>query len=427
MFSTVALSADALKKFHPLDRLSENQRILLAHKAHFSSFKKKKTILERGTTDHHDYFLLSGSIELEALDGRTRLIDAESEKASAAIAHLQPRQYTVKAVTDVDFLVIEQDVLNILLRQAPVNTFEAAEGFEVNEGSAEDVEGTYKVLMSFYQDLKSNNFTLPSLPDVAYRIRQIAGKEETSADDISKVVNADPAMTAKLIKSCNSPLYRGFNEVSSCRDAVVRLGVQTTQQLVTVFSMRELFRSKKAELKQAMADLWQHSRDVASIAYVLAELTPGLNKDHAMLAGLIHDIGAIPVITYAENFPELYADEKALNNAIEELRGEIGSTILEQWGFPRDLIEVVAKAEDWGFDSGRDEPSYTDIIIVAQMHALISCPKRNDLPPFNQVPAFRKLAKGGLTPEGSLKVMIEARHKIEEIQQVLGPDNFSTS
>ena len=167
--------------------------------------------------------------------------------------------------------------------------------------------------MNFYHDLKSNNFTLPSLPDVAYRIRQIADKDETSAEDIANVVNADPAMTVKLVKSCNSPLYRGFNEVASCRDAVIRLGIQTTQQLVTVFAMRELFRSNKPELKKAMAALWEHSREVASIAYVLAEITPGLNKDHALLAGLIHDIGAIPVITYAENYPYLYADETALN------------------------------------------------------------------------------------------------------------------
>ncbi|WP_250656861.1 HDOD domain-containing protein [Alkalimarinus coralli] len=422
MHASIKLNADALKKFRPLDRLSENQRILLAHKAHFSSFKKKKVILERGSLDHHDYFLLSGTIELEAPDGRTRTIEAGSDKADAAIAHLQPRQYTVKAVTDVDFLVIEQDVLNILLKEAPVNSYEAGDDFSVSDESSEEDEGTYKVLMSFYHDLKSNNFTLPSLPDVAYRIRQIADKDETSADDIARVVNADPAMAVKLIKSCNSPLYRGFNDVSSCRDAVVRLGVQTTQQLVTVFSMRELFRSKKAELKQAMTALWQHSREVASVAYVLAELTPGLNKDHAMLAGLIHDIGAIPVISYAENFPELYADETALKDAVDELRGEIGCTILEHWGFPNDLIEVVSKAEEWTYDSGSDEPGYADIIIVAQMHALIGCPKRNDLPPFSQVPAFRKLASGGLTPERSLKVMVEARHKIEEIQHVLGDD-----
>ncbi len=415
MHSSIPLNADALKKFRPLDQLSENQRILLAHKAHISVFNKKKIVLERGSRDRHDYFLLSGKIELEAFDGRKREIVANTEQAVAAVAHLQPRQYSVKAITDAEFLVIEQDVLNCLLKEAPVSNFEA-------DDSNSSSEGTYNVLMNFYHDLKSNNFTLPSLPDVAYRIRQIADKEETSAEDIANVVNADPAMTVKLIKACNSPLYRGFNEVSSCRDAVIRLGIQTTQQLVTVFSMRELFRSKKPELKQAMAELWEHSREVASIAYVLAEITPGLNKDHAMLAGLIHDIGTIPVITYAENFPDLYADSTALKEAIEELRGEIGCTILEHWGFPDDLVTVVSKAEEWTYDTGRDEPSYTDIIIVAQMHALIGRPEHQNLPPFNQVPAFRKLANGGLTPERSLKVMVEARHKIDDIRRVLGPD-----
>ncbi|PWG74161.1 cyclic nucleotide-binding protein, partial [Enterococcus hirae] len=84
---------------------------------------------------------------------------------------------------------------------------------------------------------------------------------------------------AKLVRSCNSALYRGFSEVRNVRDGVVRLGVRTTRQLVTVFALREVFRSRQPELQKAMDRLWQEARSVGALAYVLAESATRLEPE----------------------------------------------------------------------------------------------------------------------------------------------------
>ncbi len=405
-----------LKEYRPLDKLSEEQLVLLASRAQVKTFKKKCLILEVGSNDGNAYFLLDGKLTIEAKDGRRATVDPSVPAAKNAIAHLRPRQYNVVANTDARFLVVSDEVLNQLIKDAPVQQFQETD--DHREGS----DTGYQILMDIQTDLKKNQFKLPSLPDIAFRIKSLIDKDTTSADDVAKLVAADPAITVKLIKACNSPLYRGFTEISSCKDAVVRLGMGTTRQLVTIFSMRELFKSKRKELESAMDTLWQHSREVAAIAYVLADITPGLNKDHALLAGLIHDIGAIPIITYAEGYVDLWADEKNLHDAIRDLKHEVGALMLKQWGFSDDLLQVVQESENWGFDSGVDEPTYADLIIVSQIHHLIGKPEQKSLPQFSDIPAFAKLARGGLTPQKSLKILVEARSKIDEILELLGAD-----
>ena len=411
-----SLELDVLKTLNPLNKLSEEQQIILASASHTKKYRKRNLIIELGSSDQNEYFLLSGIVVLEAKDGRRSVVEAGSERAKSALAHLQPRQYNVIAAKECEFLIVAQDVLSQLLKDAPVS------GYQSDEVSSRSTDANYNLLMDFYADLKSNQFKLPSVPDVAFRVKDLIDKDCSSADEIAKVISADPAMVVKLIKACNSPLYRGFSEVDSARNAVVRLGMETTRQLVTIFSMRELFKTKRKELQTAMEGVWQNSRHVAAISYVLADITPGLNRDHALLCGLIHDIGAVPVICYAEAYVDIWADEKNLQEAIKELKGELGTTLLETWGFGDDLVDVAGHSEKWMYESGQDEPNYTDLVIVAKMHTLIGKEGQKDLPPFNTIPAFKKLANGGLTPQKSLKILVEARQKIEDVMNLLGPD-----
>ncbi|ARU58165.1 MAG: HDOD domain-containing protein [Pseudomonadales bacterium] len=420
MKTLTPLDTENLRAFTPFARLSEEQLILLSSRLQRKNFKKKALVLERGNNDQNDYFLVSGVLVLEASDGRVSQIASGTESAASAVAHLRPRQFNVYAGTDVELIVVAEDVLNQMLRDAPLQQFEQAALRQ------EDGDVGYQLLMAFEADLKANQYRLPSLPDIAFRIRELIESERSTADDVAKVVSADPAIVVKLIKACNSPLYRGFTEVESARAAVVRLGMTTTRQLVTIFSMRELFKTKRKELQEAMDQLWQHSRQVAAIAYVLAELTPGLNRDQALLAGLIHDIGKVPVVTYAEGFVDLWADQKNLFDAMDDLRAEIGVTLLKHWGFSEELQDVVQNAENWTYESGNDKANYTDLVIVSQVHTLIGQPGQKSLPPFNKIPAFSKLEGGGLTPQKSLKILVEARHKIDEILDLLGA-NFNVS
>jgi HD-like signal output (HDOD) protein len=80
-------------------------------------------------------------------------------------------------------------------------------------------------------------------PDIALKLREAIHKDCGIAD-IVKIINLDPTISAKLIQVDNSPLYRPMNPINNRLDALNRLGLMTTRNLVTAFSMKSLTQSK---------------------------------------------------------------------------------------------------------------------------------------------------------------------------------------
>ncbi len=405
-------SLKVLRHFTLLNKLADEQLIVLTSRANFKEFRKGKVILELGSSDSFDYFLLAGEVRLIARDGRETRITAASDRARQALAHLRPRQFEVRAVTPCKLLVVDQPTLTKMLKEVPTDyTMDEVQTFDSEQSPA------YSIIANFHQDLKAHRLKLPSLPDLAFKIRELSESTNAHVKDIAKAIMRDPPITAKLVHAANSPLYRGFNEIESCQDAVVRLGMDTTRQLITVFTMRELFKSNSEVLKRRMANLWEHSLEVGAIAFVLGRMTPGLSAERAMLAGILHDIGVVPIIHYAEDHPEL-EDDAILAELIPELREEIGSALLKNWDFPDVFIDVVRYAEEYGYDSGQDNATYADLIIIAQVHAFIGKKEGASLPPMDQIPAFDKLAMGELSPQRSLQVLQMSKEEIESLKQV---------
>src|SRR5690554_944640 len=412
---TSSIDVEVLRGFAPLGRLSEEQLVLLASRVTVRRVHAGGTVLEAGSRDNQAYFLLSGELVLHGADGQRLRVVSGTPEGRKPIAPVQPRQCLVTAAVDSQVLVVDLFILARFLKEAPVAAESAAEPDD------SDVESpTYSLLMRFYQDLKSNRVSLPSLPDVAIRIHRVAEERDSSASDVAKVLSQDPAMVVKLLRAANSPLYRGWSTIETCEDAIVRLGIHTTRQLITIFAMRELFRTRAPHLQERMRKLWQNAREVAAIAFVLAKMTPGLRPEQAMLAGLIHEIGAIPIIQYAEKELTLSKYPEMLEEAIEELREEIGTALLEQWGLSSDLVEVVRHVDDYFYDTGTDKPTYLDVVLLARLHAAIGKPEMQPLPQMESVPAFRKLALGELSAGRSLKVLTQAQQELAAARGIVG-------
>ncbi|BES72643.1 hypothetical protein RE428_36610 [Marinobacter nanhaiticus D15-8W] len=405
-----------LREFQPLDRLTDEQLILLASRAETRKHGPGQRVIERGARDGLEYFLLDGEVELEAVDGRTSTIRAGSDKARHPLARLQPRMYTVTAVIATEVLIVAQDIFNQLLRSAPV----VAEGVEAAEAGEEVGSEAHNLLMAFYADLRCNKLALPSVPDVAWKVRRATEREDSTADGIANVISVDPSISAKLVRACNSPLYRGFSDVRTVRDSVVRLGTRTTRQLVTVFSMREVFKTQRTELQAAMERLWKHAREVAALCWVLADAATNLDPEEALLAGLLHDLGAIPVIVHAEHHVDIFADRQLLDRVVDELKSDIGAALLERWEFPQSFVIAARHAEDWSYQPPQDEPQLVDVVILAQLHAMIRDRQGdNALPRFESVPAYSRLGELELSASRSLDILNQAQERIDEVQKLL--------
>ena len=266
--------------------------------------------------------------------------------------------------------------------------------------------------------IKTEKLILPTIPDVAMKIRRAINDNSANNMKIAKVVQMDPAITARLIHISNSPLYIGRKKIESCPEALTRLGLRAAQDLITSFSLKTVFKAKTKLIRNRMHDLWTHSSYVASICAVLAHKTPGFDPDRAMLAGLIHDIGVVPILTLADRHPDLATDLEQLDRTIEKLRGEIGSMIMRKWNFPSDFEHVVLNAENWHRNE-KDEPDYTDLVIVSQLHSFVGKVSIHKYPRMDTIPAYDKLVTGHLDADMSMNILEEAKDEIWQIQRML--------
>ena len=198
--------------------------------------------------------------------------------------------------------------------------------------------------------------------------------------------------------------------------AIVRLGMQTTKQLVTSFTLRELFKAKSPVLKKRMDTLWQHSIEIAAVCFVLAKHARGVDPEQGLLAGLLHDIGTVPILMYAEQYDTLVNDSQLLEKTIKELKTELGGVILKRWSFSEEMINATQHSENWRYqhEGGAD---ITDLVIVAHLHQLMgSAEKAAQL---EKVPAFRRLFPGELPFNQLTAILEEAKIQLDETRQLL--------
>ncbi|XSG85823.1 MAG: HDOD domain-containing protein [Methylohalobius sp. ZOD2] len=275
-----------------------------------------------------------------------------------------------------------------------------------------------RFLRHCYRALKENQLVLPTIPDISIKIRRAINDPKANNARIARVVQMDPVITARLIQISNSPLYRGRRRIESCPQALTRLGLKVAQRLITSFALKAVFKAKSRVVQKRMQELWQHSSYVAAICAVLAHKTPGFDPDRAMLAGLIHDIGTVPVLTFADKSMDLLENAEELTYTINKLRGPVGSAIMRKWGFPEDFEAVTVACEDW-FRDKKPQPDYVDLVLVSQLHSFVGTPKLHQYPRIDEIPAYRKLLAGRLDAETSLNILELAKEEIWQIQNML--------
>lgn len=270
-------------------------------------------------------------------------------------------------------------------------------------------------LASFLDDLNQNRVVLPSLPEVAVQVRKVVNDPTATARQMARLIGTDPALTARLLKVVNSPLYRGQEKIENIQTAVTRLGAALVRNLVTALVMQQLYQAKGTQhTKQRLKTLWAHSAKVATLSYVIAHRFTRLQPDQALLGGLIHDIGVLPILRRAEAYPQLMNNSEALEEVIKHLHTIIGPFILDEWNFSPELVAVTSQHEDLWTSEG-PEVTYVDVVIVANLHSYLGAQHHLTQMDWSEIPAFTKL---GLTPEESIKTLEAAREELEEVRSL---------
>ncbi len=219
------------------------------------------------------------------------------------------------------------------------------------------------------QDIVANRVRLPSLPDVALRVRK-AVECDCSAHQIADLVAQDIALSARLVQIANSPLYRGAAKVDSILVAVTRLGVRMVKNLVLGLAMRQMFHSSSETLAKFFREICDDGIQVAGFCRMLAEDLPGIDPDEAMLAGLLHNIGALPILARLDQASPDNIRIDLVQRLLDELAPTLGTQILQSWHLPETLVAVPEGCHELERDAGPDA-DYVDVVAAARLQYMV--------------------------------------------------------
>ena len=226
-----------------------------------------------------------------------------------------------------------------------------------------------ELLSLLVEKIQNDTLVLPSLPEIALRVRKMAEDPNVNLNQMADIISHDPAMSARMMKIANSAFLGRSVHVNTLHQAVTRIGLRYIKNIVTAMAVEQLFVSHSSLIKGMMSKVWQDTLEVAAIALAAMQLynsnlkVSPVNFDTMTLAGLIHNIGALPILTKAEKHQDRFGNEDFITSCITDLAGGIGGSILRKWEFPEELIAV---AEQWNTALPHGEKvNYLDFIRIA--------------------------------------------------------------
>ncbi|WP_127556346.1 HDOD domain-containing protein [Saccharospirillum alexandrii] len=251
-----------------------------------------------------------------------------------------------------------------------------------------------KLLETVKQDiidaLNNDQLVLPSLPEVALKVRDTAEDPDATIKQLTDIISRDSALSARIIRVVNSPLLRAPQEVRDLSMAVSRLGMNYTSNLAIGLAMEQMFQATSDMIDKRMRQLWRLTGQVSAMATILARQTAVVGAEEALLAALVHRLGALPILTFAEERDDLILDNITLGQIIDQLHGHLGSVILERWDFSPQLSRVPRDYRK--FDRSPAEADLTDIITVANLIVLKDSTSGWSRMDWTKVSAFERLA-----------------------------------
>jgi HD-like signal output (HDOD) protein len=210
----------------------------------------------------------------------------------------------------------------------------------------------------------------PTCFDAVLRLRKELQNPDISLPRIAQLVQLEPLVAAKLMRLANSVIHaaRG-GPVRDLPSAIHRLGLNTVRATAMSVAMGEILHARQmAGFSKLAQSLWEHSINCAAAARLLARACARVRSEEALLAGLVHDLGAFYMLYRGAQYAELRERPDTLRHIIAQWHEAIGVTLLETLGLPPEIAQASTD-----HDHSRpipDEPkTLADVVYIANLLA----------------------------------------------------------
>ena len=204
--------------------------------------------------------------------------------------------------------------------------------------------------MNMNNRFRNSIVKLPAFPATIHRVTALTNNADSSLAELVGVVRLDPAITANILRICNSAYFGLRHRVDNVHDAIMYLGRQNVVRAVMAAGVSRFFRDTPGYETEAR-ELWEHAVGTALMSQLLARKILGREDAGLFTAALLHDIGKIILGEYIhekrEEFGRLLEDRgRSFLDVEDEVLGmnhaALGGTIAAAWNFPLDIQLTVA-------------------------------------------------------------------------------------
>ncbi|HVW01312.1 MAG TPA: HDOD domain-containing protein [Planctomycetaceae bacterium] len=218
-----------------------------------------------------------------------------------------------------------------------------------------------------------------TLPQVAVRILDIVNNPETSVTDLRSVVEGDPALTIRLLRTVNSAAYGLRTQVDSIHRAIALLGFSAVKNLAITASVAQMFKSDQVINTYSRPGLWKHMIAVGVSARLIASRSGLPQFDEAYMCGLLHDVGFVLLDQHAHDefvtvVTKLTAEvptHEVERSTLQLDHAQVGAVIAERWKFPKSVVESIRNHHQ----SARGDAEHQQLVRVVEV-ANFLCSKK---------------------------------------------------
>lgn len=393
-------------ELRPLQELNDNDLEYLYQQSEFKELQPRTLIMAES---QQLVYLVQGEVSLLSGGFVTEKFTHLQQRALSPLFDENLEEDSAVLTSHGSILIVDRDLFDGLYAQSQAQTqMVLGEGLSVAQ---------HQLFERMHQAFKQHQLEIPTLPDAALKIRQAINNPEVGSAEIIQIVQSDPVLSARLVMVANSPLYGTWREIKTVRDAVRRLGLETTKNLTFGMSVKQLFNARTQLIKTLIQELYRESIGIAAIAFVITQYrAQSLNAEQALLCGLMQNLGLIPILKYLDEHPSMMQTPEMLSETIDKLKLPVTSMLFNEWHFDPVFLDVVEQAENWQRNTAA-KVDYCDVLIAAR---LLYRQQQNNLPvdSLHGLPVIEKLQLFEFDVDGQF-FMDKAEQEIEDMQQLL--------
>jgi HD-like signal output (HDOD) protein len=220
-----------------------------------------------------------------------------------------------------------------------------------------EIANNNKSLLEIVRDYAiSEKLNLPVFPEVATELQSLLKDDSTPMDKIASVISKDQAMVGRVLKLANSTFFSGLKQISTIKDALMRLGVNQVYNCLIVTNQQGYYRSANKILNEYLQILWKHALcTAAGSRWLLQKIGYRELAEQGFLAGLLHDIGKLLLIKVIEAITSEHENtrfsEVFIAEVLESMHVEQGYLLMQEWTIPAEFCNVVRDHHLEDFDT----------------------------------------------------------------------------